>query len=123
MISGIRSLSPLAILLGGALHFLGDDVADQNAGAPIDLPSIDLPRDMAGEVYSSEKTGRAIAYVREGRLFVVARDEGIVFALEPARNDMPPVVMAVARELVSDVTEPHEHAAIILTGLELDPAL
>jgi hypothetical protein len=110
--SGIRSIFPLALL--GALYFFGDDVADREPMAPIDLP-----RDLAHEVYSSDRTGRAIAYVREGRLFVVARDEGIVFALEPARDDMPPLVMAVARELAPEVTEPGASATVVLTDLKL----
>lgn len=62
---------------------------------------VDLPSEVADLVYTGRPPeGRAIAFVRDGRLFVVAQDRGILFALEPAHGDTPPLVLAVAQELV-----------------------
>jgi hypothetical protein len=102
----------------GALHLASGDIADGDvAVAPIDLPG-----DVADEVYEGAR-GRAIAFVREGRLFVVAPDPDIVFALEPAQGDTPPVVMAIARELVPDAAEPYEPyepTAVLLTHMTFE---
>lgn len=87
---------------------------------------IDLPVEVADEVYRGDEDpgderSRAIAFVREGRLFVVEPDARIVFALEPAQGDTPPLVMAIARDLAPDpgATDP---AAVVLTHLEIDDA-
>lgn len=102
-----------------ALRLVNGNVDHDVAVAPIDLPV-----EVADEVYQGDEprgdeAGRAIAFVREGRLFVVERDEDIVFALEPAQGDMPPLVMAIARDLVPEParTQP---APVVLANMRLD---
>jgi len=74
------------------------------------LKPIDLPADVAEAVYTGHAPdARAIAFVSDGQLFVATHDRAIVYKLEPAHGDTPPLVLAVAEELI----EPHETVDVI----------
>ena len=94
-------MSPAMLL--GALHLAacGDSATHRTAST-----SIELPADVADDVYRGEAAqGRAIAFVRAGRLIVAQQNDGIVFALEPAHGDTPPLVLAIARDLAVDLAD------------------
>jgi hypothetical protein len=79
-------------------------------GLAPELKTIDLPAGVADAVYTGHAPdARAIAFVSEGRLFVTTQDPAIVYKLEPARGDTPPLVLAIAEEL----TEPRDTADVI----------
>lgn len=116
--SGIsRLLTVLAMLL--ALRLVSGNVDHDAAVSPIDLPIEVVDEVYQGDERKSDELGRAIAFVRGGRLFVVDRDVDVVFALEPAQGDTPPLVMAIARDLAPELirTQP---ATVVLANLELD---
>lgn len=124
VMSGTRwVLTPLLVMSALRLAACGDVVGNGIASTPIDLPA-----DVADAVYTGHKHGHArgrnaIAFVREGRLFVVEQDQGIVFELEPANGDTPPLVMAIARELTTDLADPHDStSAIVLTNMTVRDA-
>jgi hypothetical protein len=108
VISGIQRISS-ALLVPGALCLAAcaEDVGHEVALQPIDLPD---------EVFEGQAPrGREIAFVRHGRLFVLTRDERIVFTLEPANGDTPPLVMAVAREFAADEAQRPGHMTALAT--------
>ena len=74
------------------------------------LKPIDLPAEVADAVYTGHAPdARAIAFVSDGTLFVATQDRAIVYKLEPAHGDTPPLVLAIAEEL----TEPRDTADVI----------
>lgn len=104
-----------------ALRLVSGSIDHDVAVAPIDLPV-----EVADEVYQGDESrvdevGRAIAFVREGQLFVMDYDEDIVFALEPAQGDSPPLVMAIARDLAPEIRQA-QPATLDLANLNLDDA-
>lgn len=106
---GIRRVLPSVAAIG-ALQFASGD-ADRDIAAV----HIDLPPEVADEVYSGVAPGRAIAFVQEGQLFVVDPDDDIIFALEPAHGDTPPLVMAIAPELAPP--QSHDRITVVLASL------
>ncbi len=102
-----------------ALRLVSGNVDHDVAVSPIDLPVEVADEVYQGDERKGDELGRAIAFVREGRLFVVDRDVDIVFALEPAQGDMPPLVMAIARDLAPEYTGA-QPAPVVLANLELD---
>jgi hypothetical protein len=82
---------------------------------------IQLPDEFANAVYTGHAgEGRAIAFVRNGQLFVADHDRGITFALEPAHGDTPPMVLAIAEELVTESKYGGGGQAITLTSSRRD---
>ena len=79
------------------------------------LTRIDLPVDVADAVYTGHAPdARAIAYVSEGRLFVTTHDSAIVYKLEPAHGDTPPLVLAIAADLtVEEPNQAHDTSDVI----------
>ncbi len=106
-----------------ALRLVSGNVDHEVAVSPIDLP-VEVADDVyQGDEREGDELGQAIAFVREGRLFVVERDVDVVFALEPAQGDTPPLVMAIARDLARDLAPdlgPTHPAPVVLAHLEVD---